>query len=77
MKAPHIITGPGVGGAGRQPRLPLRHLPVRCAAVTPADPGPVAGRARRDGARVTVTGGTAAYVRVVCGTTASSEPPGS
>ncbi|MGV9898150.1 glycosyltransferase, partial [Streptomyces tendae] len=34
MKALHIITGLGVGGAEQQLRLILRHLPVDCDVVT-------------------------------------------
>ncbi len=34
MRALHIITGLGVGGAEQQLRLLLRHLPVECDVVT-------------------------------------------
>ena len=44
MKALHIITGLGVGGAEQQLRLLLRHLPVDCDVVTLTNPG--AGRRR-------------------------------
>ena len=42
MKALHVITGLGVGGAEQQLRLLLRHLPVRCDVVTLTNPGAVA-----------------------------------
>ena len=42
MKALHIITGLGVGGAEQQLRLLLRHLPVDCDVVTLTNPGAVA-----------------------------------
>ncbi|MEV7299583.1 glycosyltransferase [Streptomyces clavifer] len=52
MKALHIITGLGVGGAEQQLRLLLRHLPVRCDVVTLTNPGAVAEGLRADGIRV-------------------------
>ncbi|WP_329214289.1 glycosyltransferase [Streptomyces sp. NBC_00683] len=52
MKALHIITGLGVGGAEQQLRLLLRHLPVPCDVVTLTNPGPVAEGLRADGIRV-------------------------
>ncbi|WP_255306008.1 glycosyltransferase [Streptomyces sp. Wb2n-11] len=56
MKALHIITGLGVGGAEQQLRLLLRHLPVRCDVVTLTNPGAVADGLRADGVRVTHLG---------------------
>ncbi|MFM9457353.1 glycosyltransferase [Streptomyces europaeiscabiei] len=53
MKALHIITGLGVGGAEQQLRLLLRHLPVDCDVVTLTNPGPVADGLTADGVRVT------------------------
>ncbi|GAA4939015.1 hypothetical protein GCM10023238_00850 [Streptomyces heliomycini] len=38
MRALHIITGLGVGGAEQQLRLLLRHLPVDCDVVTLTNP---------------------------------------
>ncbi|MFJ3298150.1 glycosyltransferase [Streptomyces bacillaris] len=52
MRALHIITGLGVGGAEQQLRLLLRHLPVECEVVTLTNPGPVADGLRADGVRV-------------------------
>ncbi|ALC25928.1 glycosyltransferase [Streptomyces sp. CFMR 7] len=52
MRALHIITGLGVGGAEQQLRLLLRHLPVECDVVTLTNPGPVADGLRSDGVRV-------------------------
>ncbi|MEU0223763.1 glycosyltransferase [Streptomyces sp. NPDC006284] len=52
MKALHVITGLGVGGAEQQLRLLLRHLPVDCDVVTLTNPGPVAEGLRADGVRV-------------------------
>ncbi|MBB1256001.1 glycosyltransferase [Streptomyces sp. OF3] len=52
MKALHVITGLGVGGAERQLRLLLRHLPIGCDVVTLTNPGPVAAGIRADGRRV-------------------------
>ncbi|MFH9175300.1 glycosyltransferase [Streptomyces albogriseolus] len=52
MRALHIITGLGVGGAEQQLRLLLRHLPVACDVVTLTNPGPVAEGLRADGVRV-------------------------
>ncbi|WP_445402359.1 glycosyltransferase [Streptomyces sp. LE64] len=58
MKALHIITGLGVGGAEQQLRLMLRHLPVTCDVVTLTNPGPVADALTADGIRVTHLGMT-------------------
>ncbi|MGA5796191.1 glycosyltransferase [Streptomyces cellulosae] len=52
MRALHIITGLGVGGAEQQLRLLLRHLPIPCDVVTLTNPGPVAEGLRADGVRV-------------------------
>lgn len=52
MKALHIITGLGIGGAEQQLRLLLRHLPVPCDVVTLTNPGAVAHGLRADGIRV-------------------------
>ncbi|OSC62263.1 glycosyl transferase, partial [Streptomyces sp. 4F] len=52
MKALHIITGLGVGGAEQQLRLLLRHLPVDCDVVTLTNPGTVADGLRADGVEV-------------------------
>ncbi|ARP70298.1 glycosyl transferase [Streptomyces pluripotens] len=52
MRALHIITGLGVGGAEQQLRLLLRHLPVDCDVVTLTNPGPVADGLVADGVRV-------------------------
>ncbi|MEV6111205.1 glycosyltransferase [Streptomyces sp. NPDC052109] len=52
MRALHIITGLGVGGAEQQLRLLLRNLPVECEVVTLTNPGPVADGLRADGVRV-------------------------
>ncbi|MFE3475923.1 MULTISPECIES: glycosyltransferase [unclassified Streptomyces] len=52
MRALHIITGLGMGGAEQQLRLLLRHLPVECDVVTLTNPGPVADGLRADGVRV-------------------------
>ncbi|MBQ1090738.1 glycosyltransferase [Streptomyces sp. B93] len=52
MKALHVITGLGVGGAEQQLRLLLRHLPVDSDVVTLTNPGPVADGLRADGVRV-------------------------
>ncbi|WP_328871493.1 glycosyltransferase [Streptomyces sp. NBC_00287] len=52
MKALHIITGLGVGGAEQQLRLLLRHLPVDCDVVTLTNPGTVADGLIADGVRV-------------------------
>lgn len=52
MRALHIITGLGVGGAELQLRLLLRHLPVECDVVTLTNPGPVAEGLGADGVRV-------------------------
>ncbi|PZH14924.1 glycosyl transferase [Streptomyces sp. NTH33] len=56
MKALHIITGLGVGGAEQQLRLLLRHLPVDCDVVTLTNPGAVAEGLAADGVRVTHLG---------------------
>ncbi|MFI1398408.1 glycosyltransferase [Streptomyces sp. NPDC020681] len=56
MKALHIITGLGVGGAEQQLRLLLRQLPVTCDVVTLTNPGAVAEGLRADGVRVTHLG---------------------
>ncbi|OIJ98591.1 glycosyl transferase [Streptomyces sp. MUSC 14] len=58
MRALHIITGLGVGGAEQQLRLLLRHLPVDCDVVTLTNPGPVAAGLAADGVRVTHLGMT-------------------
>nr|WP_059423188.1 glycosyltransferase [Streptomyces azureus] len=52
MKALHIITGLGVGGAEQQLRLLLRHLPVDCDVVALTNPGAVAEGLSADGVRV-------------------------
>ncbi|WP_409059452.1 glycosyltransferase [Streptomyces sp. SYP-A7185] len=52
MRALHIITGLGVGGAEQQLRLLLRHLPADCDVVTLTNPGPVADGLSADGVRV-------------------------
>ncbi|MFF7375907.1 glycosyltransferase [Streptomyces massasporeus] len=52
MKALHIITGLGVGGAEQQLRLLLRHLPLDCDVVTLTNPGTVAAGLAADGVRV-------------------------
>ncbi|WP_231632300.1 glycosyltransferase, partial [Streptomyces clavuligerus] len=52
MRALHVITGLGVGGAEQQLRLLLRHLPVECDVVTLTNPGPVAEGLRADGVSV-------------------------
>lgn len=56
MRALHVITGLGVGGAERQLRAVLRHLPLHCEVVTLTNPGPVAAQLRGDGVRVTHLG---------------------
>jgi len=56
VRALHIITGLGVGGAEQQLRLLLRHLPARCDVVTLTNPGPVADGLAADGVRVTHLG---------------------
>ncbi|MFG2132329.1 glycosyltransferase [Streptomyces sp. NPDC048751] len=56
MRALHIITGLGVGGAEQQLRLLLRHLPVDCDVVTLTNPGAVAEGLVADGVRVTHLG---------------------
>ncbi|MFJ4692111.1 glycosyltransferase [Streptomyces sp. NPDC088766] len=52
MRALHVITGLGVGGAEQQLRLLLRHLPADCDVVTLTNPGPVADGLTADGVRV-------------------------
>ncbi|MEU3277875.1 glycosyltransferase [Streptomyces antibioticus] len=52
MRALHIITGLGTGGAEQQLRLLLRHLPAECDVVTLTNPGPVADGLTADGVRV-------------------------
>ncbi|MFI9339938.1 glycosyltransferase [Streptomyces sp. NPDC052773] len=52
LKALHVITGLGVGGAEQQLRLLLRHLPVDCDVVTLTNPGAVAEGLSADGVRV-------------------------
>ncbi|WP_324783949.1 glycosyltransferase [Streptomyces sp. H51] len=52
MRALHVITGLGVGGAEQQLRLLLRHLPVDCDVVTLTNPGAVADGLSADGVRV-------------------------
>lgn len=56
MRALHIITGLGVGGAERQLQALLRHLPLSCEVVTLTNPGPVAAQLRADGVPVTDLG---------------------
>lgn len=56
MRALHVITGLGVGGAEQQLRLLLRHLPAECDVVTLTNPGPVAEGLAADGVRVTDLG---------------------
>ena len=56
MRALHIITGLGIGGAEQQLRVLLRHLPVACDVVTLTNPGAVAQGLRADGVRVTDLG---------------------
>ncbi|MFH9004723.1 glycosyltransferase [Streptomyces afghaniensis] len=56
MRALHIITGLGVGGAEQQLRLLLRHLPVDCDVLTLTNPGAVAEGLSADGVRVTHLG---------------------
>ncbi|MFF8971374.1 glycosyltransferase [Streptomyces sp. NPDC014995] len=58
MKALHVITGLGVGGAEQQLRLLLRHLPADCDVVTLTNPGPVAEGLAADGVRVVHLGMT-------------------
>ncbi len=52
VKALHIITGLGAGGAEQQLRVLLRHLPVHCDVVTLTNPGAVADGLRADGVDV-------------------------
>ncbi|PSM43420.1 glycosyl transferase [Streptomyces dioscori] len=56
MKALHVITGLGVGGAEQQLRLLVRNLPVECDVVTLTNPGAVAEGLVADGVRVTHLG---------------------
>ncbi|MFJ9346697.1 glycosyltransferase [Streptomyces sp. NPDC101237] len=56
MRALHVITGLGTGGAEQQLRLLLRHLPVSCDVVTLTNAGPVARALAADGVRVTDLG---------------------
>ncbi|MFF9714854.1 glycosyltransferase [Streptomyces sp. NPDC014603] len=56
MRALHVITGLGVGGAEQQLRLLLRHLPADCDVVTLTNPGRVAEGLAADGVRVTHLG---------------------
>ncbi|MGC9376323.1 glycosyltransferase [Streptomyces sp. MH13] len=58
MKALHVITGLGVGGAEQQLRLLLRHLPVDCDVVTLTNPGAVADGLLADGVKVVHLGMT-------------------
>ncbi|QIJ62741.1 glycosyltransferase [Streptomyces sp. JB150] len=58
MKALHVITGLGVGGAEQQLRLLIRHLPVECDVVTLTNPGAVADGLTADGVRVVHLGMT-------------------
>ncbi|MDH6623501.1 glycosyltransferase involved in cell wall biosynthesis [Streptomyces sp. LBL] len=52
MRALHIITGLGTGGAEQQLRLLLRHLPVECEVLALTNPGAVAAGLVADGVRV-------------------------
>ncbi|WP_103528482.1 glycosyltransferase [Streptomyces sp. SM12] len=52
MRALHIITGLGAGGAEQQLSTLLRRLPVECDVITLTNPGPVADRLRAGGVRV-------------------------
>ncbi|MDL5201659.1 glycosyltransferase [Streptomyces sp. ALI-76-A] len=52
MKALHVITGLGTGGAEQQLRLLLRHLSVDCEVVALTNPGAVADGLIADGVRV-------------------------
>ncbi|WP_413757306.1 glycosyltransferase [Streptomyces sp. MMBL 11-3] len=52
MRALHVITGLGVGGAEQQLRLLVRNLPVDCDVVTLTNPGAVAEGLTADGVRV-------------------------
>ncbi|MCF3137471.1 glycosyltransferase [Streptomyces olivochromogenes] len=58
MRALHIITGLGTGGAEQQLRLLLGHLPVQSDVVTLTNPGPVAEGLAADGVRVVHLGMT-------------------
>ncbi len=58
LKALHVITGLGTGGAEQQLRLLLRHLPVDCDVVTLTNPGAVADGLLADGVRVVHLGMT-------------------
>ncbi|WP_172388003.1 glycosyltransferase [Streptomyces sp. MNP-20] len=56
MRALHVITGLGMGGAEQQLRLMLRHLPASCDVVTLTNPGSVARQIMAEGTRVTHLG---------------------
>lgn len=56
MRALHIITGLGVGGAEQQLRTLIGRLPVSCEVVTLTNPGPVADQLRADGIPVSHLG---------------------
>jgi glycosyltransferase involved in cell wall biosynthesis len=56
MRALHVITGLGVGGAEHQLRLLLKRLPHECEVVTLTNPGPVADAIRASGTPVHVLG---------------------
>src|SRR5262245_47443341 len=56
MRALHIITGLGVGGAEHQLRLLLGRLPHECEGVTLTNPGPMATAIRAGGTPVHVLG---------------------
>lgn len=60
MKVLHVITGLGIGGAERQLRLLVKHLPpdVRCEVATLSEPGAVAEELGADGVPVTHLGMT-------------------
>lgn len=56
MRALHIITGLGVGGAEQQLRTLLGRLPVASSVITLTNPGPLADQLRADGVPVTHLG---------------------
>ncbi|MGW6905778.1 glycosyltransferase [Streptomyces sp. NPDC054940] len=56
MKALHVITGLGAGGAEQQLRLLLRHLTAECDVVALTNPGQVAAGLTADGVNVTHLG---------------------
>lgn len=58
MRALHVITGLGAGGAEQQLRLLLRHLPAGHDVVTMTNPGQVADALVDDGVRVVHLGMT-------------------